>query len=357
MKKCSMFDHKEIDAISFCIECKIYMCNKCEQTHSDLFKSQHQKIVIKDKNIDEIFTGFCTEENHTNKLIYFCKNHKKLCCVECISKIQAKNNGQHKDCDICLIEDIENEIKDKLKENLKYLEDLLFWVGKTNIEIKKIFNEINEKKDEIKKDIQKSFTKLRNEINNREDQLLSEVDKKYEEVFFKEDIIKESEKLPDKIKISLEKGKLININWKENKLNSLINDCLNIENNKENINKINKSLKKCISFSIKFCTEESGINQLLRMIKKYGIINDYSHDIFDSKIEFEENLVISWLNNKNFNTELIFRKTRDGSTPDSFHNKCDNKGITIVFIETAKGCKFGGYTELQWDKNSGRQKR
>ena len=54
-KKCSMVDHKEADAISFCIECKIYMCNKCEKPHSDLFKNQHQNIIIRDKNIDDFF--------------------------------------------------------------------------------------------------------------------------------------------------------------------------------------------------------------------------------------------------------------------------------------------------------------
>jgi len=32
------------------------------------------------------------------------------------------------------------------------------------------------------------------------------------------------------------------------------------------------------------------------------------------------------------------------------HNKCDNQGITIIFIETTKGYKFGGYTELEWEK-------
>ena len=199
--------------------------------------------------------------------------------------------------------------------------------------------------------IQKIFTKLRNEINNREDQLLLDVDKKFEELYFNEDIIKESEKLPNKIKISLEKGKLIDINWKENKLNSLINDCLNIENNIENINKINKSLNKCNSFNfnIKFYPEEDGINQLLETIKNFGIINDKPPKIFDSKIEFDEKLVLSWLNYKNIKSELLFRKTRDGSTSNDFHNKCDNKGITIIFIETTKGYKFGGYTELEWD--------
>ena len=72
--------------------------------------------------------------------------------------------------------------------------------------------------------------------------------------------------------------------------------------------------------------------------------------------EFDQDLVVSWLNNRNFNSELLFRKTRDGSTLNDFHNKCDNKGITIVFIETTSGYKFGGYTELQWDK-SGNGKR
>ena len=28
--KCSLEQHKEIDAIIFCQICKVYMCNKCE---------------------------------------------------------------------------------------------------------------------------------------------------------------------------------------------------------------------------------------------------------------------------------------------------------------------------------------
>ena len=72
---------------------------------------------------------------------------------------------------------------------------------------------------------------------------------------------------------------------------------------------------------------------------------------FSSQIDFDANLVSSWLNNRKYSSKLLFRKSRDGSTPNVFHNKCDNKGITIVFIETTKGYKFGGYTELQWDKS------
>ena len=41
-KKCFSEEHKEINAISFCPECKIYMCNKCENLHSSLFKKHNQ---------------------------------------------------------------------------------------------------------------------------------------------------------------------------------------------------------------------------------------------------------------------------------------------------------------------------
>ena len=66
----------------------------------------------------------CTEDNHSEELIYFCKTHNILCCAQCITKIKAKQNGNHKDYDIYLIEDIESDKKNKLKENINYLEEL-----------------------------------------------------------------------------------------------------------------------------------------------------------------------------------------------------------------------------------------
>ena len=43
--------------------------------------------------------------------------------------------------------------------------------------------------------------------------MILEVDKKYKEIFCDEDIIKQCEKLTNKAKKSLEKGKLINKEW------------------------------------------------------------------------------------------------------------------------------------------------
>ena len=99
--------------------------------------------------------------------------------------------------------------------------------------------------------------------------------------------------------------------------------------------------------SIEFISKEDEINQILNSLKKLGEIS--SKKLFESNIDFDERLVEAWLNNRKFEAELLYRKSRDGSTPTDFHNKCDNKGITIIFIETTKGYKFGGYTELPWD--------
>ena len=48
-KNCYNKDHSNIEAIYYCIECKIYICNKCENFHSKLLPNHH-KITL-DKNI------------------------------------------------------------------------------------------------------------------------------------------------------------------------------------------------------------------------------------------------------------------------------------------------------------------
>ena len=122
MKKCSSKEHQQIEAVYYCQNCNIYICNKCDKFHSDMFQN-HIKISL-DKEKSEIFTGFCKEEDHSSKLIFFCKTHNVLCCSSCLCKIKKKGYGQHKDCDVCEIEDIKEEKKNKYEENIKYLDEL-----------------------------------------------------------------------------------------------------------------------------------------------------------------------------------------------------------------------------------------
>ena len=237
--KCSLEEHKDTKAIKYCPECKVYLCNKCENYHSAFLKKHRTYDLNKD---NELFTGICKEKTHPNKLEYFCKDHNQLCCGLCLCKLNEKGEGQHKDCNVCYIEKIKDEKKNKLKENIKCLEELEVKFNESMKSLKKIFEEMEKDKDNLKLEIQNVFTKFRTILNEREDALLLEIDNIFNTKYFDEDLIKKGEKLPKQIQLSLEKGKLIDKDWDNDNLNSYINDCINIENHIKNINIINENI-------------------------------------------------------------------------------------------------------------------
>ena len=208
IQKCSSKEHEDINANFYCKECKVYMCKKCNDFHSKLLQF-HQIYKIDNEKPNDIFTEFCKEKGHNLKLEFYCKTHNELCCGACLCIIKDKGKGQHKECDVCIIEKILQDKKSKISENIKILEDLSNSFNSSLNQLKKIFEKINENKEKLKEKIQKVFTKIRNAINQREDELLIKVDKQIENTFFEEKIIKEAEKLTDKINKSLEKGKTI----------------------------------------------------------------------------------------------------------------------------------------------------
>ena len=305
-KKLFSIKHKEIDSISFCFECKIYMCNKCENLHSKLFKN-HQPNKL-DKDLNEIFTGYCKYENHKNELEFFCKTHNELCCAVCISKIKKEGKGQH----VCLFEDIINE--KKLNENMGKLENLSNNINELINQLKAIYEKINKDKEEIKSKIQNIFTKIRNIINDREEELLLEVDKQYIDTYFNENILTDCEKLPDKIISSLNNGKKMNEKWnEENKLNILIHDCINIEKNINEINSINENILKCKSLNeikITFLPdEENEIQNFLQTMKAFGKIGNEIEFFYNSNIlnKDDKNLLIQWLPQKPKKNNFIIK--------------------------------------------------
>ena len=282
-KKCSSNKHSSIDAISYCPECKKFLCNKCQNFHSELFYNHILSSL--DKELNDTFIDICSKENHHIKLEFFCKNHNELCCSSCICKIKNELYGQHRDCDVCLIKEIVDEKKKKLKENINILEDLSKNFEKSIQELKNLFDKINESKEQLKLKIQKIFTKIRNSLNDKEDKIMLEIDEKFNDIFIKENIIKASEKMPNKIKTSLEKGKILEKDWKDSNNKLFINYCINIENNIKEIYQINDDIKKCNSnqkTKIELNIEENKINNFIENIEALGkliIKKEYDFDI------------------------------------------------------------------------------
>ena len=351
---CSSKEHERIKAISYCKKCEIYMCNKCEIIHSKL--CQNHQIFKLDKDLNEIFTGYCQEKNHNEKLEFFCKSHNKLCCVSCLCKIKDKGKGQHHDCEVCLLESIEDEKKAKLKDNIQNLDNLSNNLKDSINELKEIFEKLKENKENIKLEIQKEFTKLRNELNEREDQLLLQAENIFNENYFDENLIKESEKLPNKVSLSLEKGKILTQNWKEENLNLLINECINIENNIKIIETINEKINYSKYLNdVKMSFSKYKECELIESMKKYGTIK-----IANILIDLNDSLILSnnykhfetiynWINpNNKIVIELLYRKSRDGDSYNTFHQLCDNKGKTLILIKGTENFIIEAYTPINW---------
>ena len=144
--------------------------------------------------------------------------------------------------------------------------------------------EIAEKdRDNLKLKVQSIFTMIRNTINDREDEILSEIDNTFKNTYFNEKFIKTKEKLQKQIKLSLEKGKLIDEEkeWDYNKLNSYINDCINIEKNINIVNNNNKNINELKKIKFEFSPKEYLLELFLDYIKKFG-------KIYSAKYSFRE---------------------------------------------------------------------
>ncbi|GBC01429.1 hypothetical protein RclHR1_04190013 [Rhizophagus clarus] len=86
--------------------------------------------------------------------------------------------------------------------------------------------------------------------------------------------------------------------------------------------------------------------------------------IYDSILIESEHFAVfaSWIDKKEslhynvrdipYNFNLLYRASRDGNTPAKFHNKCDNKGATIVVVKMSNTKQIvGGYNPLLWNSD------
>ena len=94
--------------------------------------------------------------------------------------------------------------------------------------------------------------------------------------------------------------------------------------------------------------------------------NEIIEEEFNSKIILEKNKnkfiglikpgIKDFDNSKIIKFKLLFRTTKDGDDNDKFHKKCDNKGKTIVIIQTKDNYILGGYTSDNWNECDGHKK-
>ena len=148
-------------------------------------------------------------------------------------------------------------------------------------------------------------------------------------------------------------------------------EAFNIDKKEEELNQ--KKAKKRLYKRIRNIFLLIGVIVAVYIIyQKTNQIRDLEKSIEDEKIrrEEEKNILVDstiinedleeketirkWINPEvSFQTKLLYRLTRDGSSIFNFHSKCDYISPTLILIESHDQNKFGGYTTASWDMFGG----
>ena len=131
-----------------------------------------------------------------------------------------------------------------------------------------------------------------------------------------------------------------NTNDKINELYSIVNNLTNeVKNLKEKNQKLEEKNQK-----LEERVEE--MEKLLLLPYKENLAKELQK-------QKDLNRIKEWISpGKDIKFKLLFKKSRDGNTTKDFHDLCDNKGKTLIIIETIEGRKFGGVTYDNWNTNN-----
>ena len=123
------------------------------------------------------------------------------------------------------------------------------------------------------------------------------------------------------------------------------NDKENQKKLEEKINIILNEIKPLKEFKEKMDKKEKEKNENKK-------IRNLDSLVLGDNEEYNKTLK-NWINpNMKIKAELLYRLTRDGDEYQTFHNLCDNKGITLLLFKLIDGNILGGYITKDWDNHS-----
>ena len=272
----------------------------------------------------------------------------------------------------------ENDLKEELdNEVTKVKEKLENFLSESNriIKVNERINKGIQNLEKVEKNIIKDLTyiskinKNKKEMKILSNELMKSIKFNYEENNIKyEEYYFNGIPIPKNIELKDIKYTSANIYWEIDNIEYMDNNKIKykVEIRKENDKfksvyvgkKLNCTIERLNSdtnYEIKIYTLYNNINNnICSEIKKVKTnkINIDSIILNESKRcdEFM-NIIYEWTEGKNI--ELLYRGTRDGMAASIFHNKCDNKGPTIILAKNDKGNIFGGYASMDWKGSNG----
>lgn len=332
------------------------------------------------------------------------KSELSILCVSCIDSADSMKGNQHQERFI--LENFLNQIAQSSAKvpKLHQLPDLTNHILHMENEIIANFSSHVEKQ---KEHVNAMFEKLRQsvyqKIENKRRQLIVTLDaqlKAFQDVFgfYKQKVL--SYKADHKESVTFDAlykevseltnapdlQKFLTMHYENMKTNEIFTQVTADEAEKLVVDAIEAMDSELLKFqTIKPMITIGGNNEgFEEIIKKWSdqvdaIINELRFDItnrvtpigfqIQSSVKFDsvilkndlenkkmiENWVLETIKANRVRFKLLYRGSRDGFGAKDFHEKCDNKGPTIVVVENTAGNKFGGYAAVSWTSTNGQK--
>ena len=118
--------------------------------------------------------------------------------------------------------------------------------------------------------------------------------------------------------------------------------------NSNQINEINTLKEKINNLTERMISLENKLEKLeSKKRNSYGLTDKII------KTEEEINELFSFISNgRERQFRLLYSPTLETNKKEDFHKNCDNKGSTIILVETSNGRRFGAFASLSWKSNN-----
>jgi len=341
-----------------CLNCDYILCQRCKELHILIPKNQKHKIIKyeikKNKDIQ-----LC--KIHNIEFKYFCLTDNIPICIKCYDVLHQNHNVKNL---IEIQKFYEDKIKKEMNKGKSYLDVIDDIIYAFDIRYKALKNE----KDTFIDRTKKYFQDISQIIFIHQEIMINQITE-----FFKEKMRDLAKKTSDLITLKRRFYYFNNFIYKDDNLSE-------IERNyeKEDINNI--QLIKNINYFIKDILKNFPFKDYLTIIETYKYkdnstfikvpikkithsINKFSFlplslsclenlkKVFKNSNIINENLINSDLLlilPKISNGKLLYRISELGASPELFHEKCDNKGPTIILIKLDSGHIFGAFNSLNY---------
>ena len=333
-----------------CLNCDIVICYECRIRHLANARHQDHKVIQYHKIVQEkVELTLCETNNHREPLKLYCETCKEPICVIC-----ANYENTHKGHTIKTVRNVIDEESIMLSGAVREREGEIKIINELIQQMKYSKEKIENEKNEFLEKMNKVFAELYDIIKKHEDSLKSNI----ENIFSS--------------KLDVLSNKLKNLEYIKNRYdyyrNLIVERDIDIIDRVIQIKKLNRTIQKISALNYlrsdnfnKSLANSLFINQPTKVISssisqfKFLPITDINISIL-TKIFTNSTIIRPEMLLNDFivilpkikSGVLLYQVSKDGASPVTFHEKCDNKGPTLTIVKTDTGHIFGGFNPISY---------